>query len=213
MEGSGVSGLTQDLANSTRDGIALQQYDDKPEPRLDRHDNPDIRSYKSTTTTASGSRPDQHDSTTPITSATGADCDRRRPEEGDHPRMATMSSSLVSKTVAPYLREHIPQIYAPVTKSDNIEETHEWRDPNSKFCYRHRPDSLCRRGADESKMVSIQRVRLLPSSSMRCLTIAIALTLRLYIRNSISFHLQTNRPSPMCGRSSAQHPRNTESSY
>lgn len=73
--------------------------------------------------------------------------------------MATMSSSLISKTVTPYLREHIPQIYAPVTKSDNTEETHEPRDPNSKFCYRHRPDSLCRRGADESKMVSIQRVR------------------------------------------------------
>lgn len=71
--------------------------------------------------------------------------------------MANMSSTLISKTVTPYLREHIPQIYAPVTKSDNTEETHESRDPNSKFCYRHRPDSLCRRGADESKMVSIQR--------------------------------------------------------
>lgn len=79
--------------------------------------------------------------------------------------MATMSTALISKTVTPYLREHVPNIYAPVSKTDN-EDTSESRDSNSKFCYRHQPDSLCRRGADESKMVSIQRVGLVqPSSS------------------------------------------------
>lgn len=210
MEHPGVSGLTQDLPNSVRNGTALQQNDDTPRPRLDWHDN---QSYKPITTTASVSRSEQHDPPTTITTATGADCDRRRPEEGDHPRMANMSSTLISKTVTPYLREHIPQIYAPVTKSDNTEETHESRDPNSKFCYRHRPDSLCRRGADESKMVSIQRVRLhfCSTAISRCMCKA---NIRFpHHRNSISSRLPTNRPSPMCGRSSAQRHQSIASSY
>lgn len=71
--------------------------------------------------------------------------------------MANMSSSLISKTVTPFLREHIPHQYAPISKADN-EESSKTKDPNSKFCYRHMPDSKCRRAADETKMVTIQRV-------------------------------------------------------
>lgn len=160
MEPSGTSFLTPGSSTSTPDGIALRPNDDKPELYIDRHD---IRTYKSKIS-PSLSRTEQDDPSS-TTLATGADCDRRRPEEGDHPRMATMSTALISKTVTPYLREHVPNIYAPVSKTDN-EDTSESRDSNSKFCYRHQPDSLCRRGADESKMVSIQRVGLVqPSSS------------------------------------------------
>lgn len=97
---------------------------------------------------------DYDDRNTTIT--TGADCDRRRPEEGDHSRMSNMSS-LVSQTVTPFLREHIPSNYAPISKVDS-DDTSKSRDPNSMFCYRHRPDSKCRKAADENKMVMIQRV-------------------------------------------------------
>ncbi|KAF6832974.1 WD domain-containing protein [Colletotrichum musicola] len=89
-------------------------------------------------------------------------CDRRRPDEGDASRFpANMSTQLVGQTVTPFLREHIPGIYAPIGKPDVQAENNnlnQQRDPNSKFCYRHRPDAKCRRAADESKMVLIQSV-------------------------------------------------------
>jgi F-box/WD-40 domain protein MET30 len=70
--------------------------------------------------------------------------------------MTNMSSSLIGKTVTPFLKEHIPSLYAPVGKSKNEESARE-RNPNTKYCYRHRPDSKCRRAADEAKMVMIQQ--------------------------------------------------------
>jgi F-box/WD-40 domain protein MET30 len=70
--------------------------------------------------------------------------------------MTNMSSSLIGKTVAPFLKEHIPSLYAPVGKSRNEESSRE-KEPNTKYCYRHRPDSKCRRSADEAKMVMIQQ--------------------------------------------------------
>ncbi|AEO58236.1 hypothetical protein MYCTH_2305429 [Thermothelomyces thermophilus ATCC 42464] len=90
----------------------------------------------------------------------GTNCSRRRPEEEARGRprdsMTNMSSSLIGKTVKPFLREHIPTLYAPVGKSKNEESARE-NNPNTKYCYRHRPDSKCRRAADEAKMVMIQR--------------------------------------------------------
>ncbi|KAJ4303931.1 E3 ubiquitin ligase complex SCF subunit scon-2 [Collariella sp. IMI 366227] len=67
-----------------------------------------------------------------------------------------MSSSLIGKTVTPFLKEHIPTLYAPIGKPNN-EQTARERNPNTKYCYRHRPDSKCRRAADEAKMVMIQQ--------------------------------------------------------
>lgn len=211
-----MSFVTQASSNSTRDGIALRTNDDRLDLYPDRHG----RTVHKTTSSPSLQRLEQDDPYTTL--ATGADCDRRRPEEGDHPRMATMSSSLISKTVTPYLREHIPQIYAPVSKADN-EDTNESRDPNSKFCYRHRPDSLCRRGADESKMVSIQRVSsislIMPSFGCICIGIQTqsvggeSQANSFLTRNSISCLLLTSRPSHTSGLCLARHLRNTESLY
>lgn len=84
-------------------------------------------------------------------------CDRRRPEEEESRHVVAMPTQLVNQAVTPFLREHIPGFYAPVSKpmlTNNIRE----RDPNSRYCYRHRPDSKCRRAADESKMDMIQSV-------------------------------------------------------
>ncbi|KAK3984192.1 hypothetical protein QBC44DRAFT_346166 [Cladorrhinum sp. PSN332] len=90
---------------------------------------------------------------------TAKSCDRLRPEEEERHRprdsMTNMSSLLIGKTVTPFLREHIPSLYAPVGKSQN-EETNKLANPNTRYCYRHRPDSKCRRAADEAKMVMIQ---------------------------------------------------------
>ncbi|KAH7162231.1 WD40-repeat-containing domain protein [Dactylonectria estremocensis] len=91
-------------------------------------------------------------------------CDRTRTDEEINPRLVKMSSALVGKTVSPFLKEHIPGLYAPIGKNRQLGSvvnvhsapTVRKRDPNSKFCYRHRPDSKCRRAADETKMGFIQ---------------------------------------------------------
>ncbi|KAF7563951.1 hypothetical protein G7046_g131 [Stylonectria norvegica] len=91
-------------------------------------------------------------------------CNRNhRHDEDNSPRLIKMPSVLVGKTVSPFLKQHIPNLYAPVGKglqqigpSSDSTPTPRKRDPNSKFCYRHRPDSKCRRAADETKMGFIQ---------------------------------------------------------
>lgn len=85
-------------------------------------------------------------------------CDRRRPGE-DASRLPNISQQSMSQSVTPFLREHIPSLYAPIGKPDLPSMVSlKNKDPNSKYCYRHRPDSKCRRAADESKMALIQRV-------------------------------------------------------
>lgn len=87
-------------------------------------------------------------------------CDRRRPGEDDTSRIPNISQQSMSQSVTPFLREHIPTLYAPIGKPDLPSMANlKTKDPNSKYCYRHRPDSKCRRAADESKMALIQRVR------------------------------------------------------
>jgi F-box/WD-40 domain protein MET30 len=104
----------------------------------------------------------------------GKSCDRLRPEEQERQRprdtLNNMSSSLIGKTVTPFLKEHIPSLYAPVGKSSNEESARE-KNPNTKYCYRHRPDSKCRRAADEAKMVMIQReLDKLPPADQQAIT-------------------------------------------
>jgi F-box/WD-40 domain protein MET30 len=100
-------------------------------------------------------------------------CDRQRSDQEINPRLVRMPSDLVGKTVSPFLKEHIPGLYAPFGKASmplsppptNDTTVVRKRDPNSKFCYRHRPDSKCRRAADESKMGFIQSVSVSCSAS------------------------------------------------
>ncbi|PHH86782.1 hypothetical protein CDD83_9762 [Cordyceps sp. RAO-2017] len=103
-------------------------------------------------------------------------CDRRRPHGEDNTRLMKMSTDLVGKAVSPFLKEHIPGLYAPVGKGAieaaddaasaaaaaaatdaDAEPPARNKDPNTRYCYRHRPDSKCRRAADETKMGFIQR--------------------------------------------------------
>lgn len=98
-------------------------------------------------------------------------CERRDHDGHDASRLPNVSQQQMIKSVTPYLREHIPGLYAPVGNADNLALAAGSRnkDPNSRFCYRHRPDSKCRRAADESKMALIQSVRLVsvPDSFQR----------------------------------------------
>jgi hypothetical protein len=74
------------------------------------------------------------------------------------------SARLTSQAVAPFLTRHIPNQYAPLGNV-NGETTNASKDPNSKFCYRHRPDMLCRRQADEPSMDKLQKVRANPQTT------------------------------------------------
>ncbi|GAO13089.1 uncharacterized protein UV8b_03467 [Ustilaginoidea virens] len=107
-------------------------------------------------------------------------CDRRRPQEEDNSRLKKMASELVVKTVSPFLKEHIPGLYAPIgkdtVKTSAKNPTTTWArvkdpNPNTKFCYRHRPDSKCRRAADETKMGFIQsELNSLPTADQEAIT-------------------------------------------
>jgi F-box/WD-40 domain protein MET30 len=88
-------------------------------------------------------------------------CDAQH--DGSDPRIALSSTSkLAGQTVAPFLAKHIPEQYAPLGLSPNPAMTlfkdPKKKDPNTKYCYRHRPDSKCRRTADEPTMENLQRV-------------------------------------------------------
>ena len=71
----------------------------------------------------------------------------------------TISISASSKhaglTVAPFLAKHIPDQYAPGAGWDSTGNT-KMKDPNTKYCYRHRPDLKCRRQVDEPSMDQLQ---------------------------------------------------------
>lgn len=81
--------------------------------------------------------------------------------EGDHDGLEAVitmdsTSKVAGMTVAPFLAKHIPEQYAPLGAPQQT--TTPNKDPNTKYCYRHRPDSKCRRTADEPTMENLQRV-------------------------------------------------------
>lgn len=84
--------------------------------------------------------------------------DIHQPDDGRSISSTNASTAkLTSQAVAPFLARHIPNQYAPLGSTNNG-TTIAPKDPNSKFCYRHRPDMLCRRQADEPSMDKLQNV-------------------------------------------------------
>jgi F-box and WD-40 domain protein MET30 len=101
--------------------------------------------------------------------------ERRRGEDAEHPRQLNinMSPQLIGKTMTPFMKSYIPSLYAPLTKTIKDEDVNPGShlDANTRYCYRHRPDSKCRRAADESKMVAIQsELDLLPAADQQAIT-------------------------------------------
>lgn len=81
----------------------------------------------------------------------------------DHDEISQNKSLAISsttraagQTVAPFLAKHVPSQYAPMGGPSSTRT----KDPNTKYCYRHHPDSKCRRTADEPTMENLQRVGL-----------------------------------------------------
>lgn len=80
-------------------------------------------------------------------------CDSRD-DEMDPTISISSTSRIAGQTVAPFLAKHIPEQYAPLGLQTKSVE----KNPSTKFCYRHRPDLLCRKTADEPSMENLQRV-------------------------------------------------------
>lgn len=60
------------------------------------------------------------------------------------------------QTVGAFMAKHIPAQYAGQRNASNAVDIGS-TSVNTKFCYRHRPDMLCRRQADESSMEKLQQ--------------------------------------------------------
>ncbi len=111
------------------------------------------------------------------------------------------AAKLAPQTVAPFLAKHVPAQYAPLGGRDRERNGMEQPvDHNSKFCYRHRPDMLCRRQADEPSMEALQKVR--PLSN------AVKIKTKSLFRASKPCLRKTDRPSSKSGRCFLQHRRN-----
>ncbi|KAI9741058.1 MAG: hypothetical protein M1834_002771 [Cirrosporium novae-zelandiae] len=66
------------------------------------------------------------------------------------------NSKMADQTITPFLAKHIPNQYAPLGHAIQTKnQTNSF--PNSKYCYRHRPDLKCQRQADEPSMDQLQR--------------------------------------------------------
>ena len=79
--------------------------------------------------------------------------------QDDHENISiSASSKQAGQTVAPFLAKHIPEQYAPGGGLDSSGNA-KMKDPNTKYCYRHRPDLKCRRQANEPSMDQLQHVR------------------------------------------------------
>lgn len=78
--------------------------------------------------------------------------------QDDHDNISILATSKqAGQTVAPFLAKHIPEQYAPGGGLDSSGNA-KMKDPNTKYCYRHRPDLKCRRQANEPSMDQLQHV-------------------------------------------------------
>ncbi|KAF2433637.1 WD40 repeat-like protein [Tothia fuscella] len=78
--------------------------------------------------------------------------------EDDNDKNEEIPIASSSKTVTPYLSEHIPKTYNPMSGPDGqvIPSTEDAPSANTKYCNRHRPDRKCRRQANEPSMEQLQ---------------------------------------------------------
>lgn len=116
----------------------------------------------------------------------------------------TTVTKFTGQTIAPFLARHIPAQYAPLGGSENSKDPAISENPNTRYCYRHRPDLKCRRQVNEPSMDQLQHV-------------SWSLSTDKYIghpliepRNSKPSHRQTSKASLMYGLSSPLHLPSTE---
>lgn len=76
-------------------------------------------------------------------------------EKNSHTK-STSTTKLDPEVTGPFMTKHVPTQYNP-QGNPALALTERPSDPNTKFCYRHRPDMLCRRQADEPTMDKLQK--------------------------------------------------------
>ena len=106
----------------------------------------------------------QSDNSNPNTSHLSTAASIHRDELNLEPHVTKHGSTKISTTsklagqiVAPFLAKHIPDQYAHMGGMDSSGSS-KASDPNTKYCYRHRPDLKCRRQANEPSMDQLQHV-------------------------------------------------------
>lgn len=116
----------------------------------------------------------------------------------------TTITKFTGQTIAPFLARHIPAQYAPLGGSENSKDPAISDNPNTRYCYRHRPDLKCRRQVNEPSMDQLQHV-------------SWSLSIDKYMghpliepRNSKPSHRQTSKASLMYGLFSPLHLPSTE---
>jgi F-box and WD-40 domain protein MET30 len=145
------------MASTQTDKLAVRQSVEVPGDRLPDDLSKNLRWQAIEMASASGVNMDLADRIEAGEPPTHENCDGDHNSEFD-PRITISSTSkMAGQTVAPFLAKHIPDQYAPLPKAQPA--TTSQKDPNTKYCYRHRPDSKCRRTADEPTMENLQRVR------------------------------------------------------
>lgn len=88
--------------------------------------------------------------------ATIAESNRSQPHDTN--KISTDDlDELAKQNVAPFLAKYQPRQYAPLRSEDGTPSIP--RPVNAGYCYRHQPDSKCRRQADEQSMRQLQQVR------------------------------------------------------
>lgn len=89
----------------------------------------------------------------------------QRDSSDDAEEAQANKSKKIEMMIPPYLAQHIPHQYNPLGTARDGPEAPAFP-ANTKYCYRHRPDLLCRRQADEPSMEQLQHVRELPSTPL-----------------------------------------------
>ena len=94
-------------------------------------------------------------------------CDNSKHANTDPILTMSTTNKVAGQTVAPFLAKHIPQQYNPLGLGPRPVSSPQ-KNPNTKYCYRHRPDLKCRRTPDEPKMENLQRVCPATTASLIC---------------------------------------------
>ena len=148
------------MASTHTDNLAVRQSVEVPDDRLPANDlskHPRWHAIEMAAESGATMALPEHEQNEAGEPPTQDNCDGDHNSEFD-PRITISSTSkMAGQTVAPFLAKHIPDQYAPLPKVQQA--TISQKDPNTKYCYRHRPDAKCRRTADEPTMENLQRVR------------------------------------------------------
>lgn len=95
-----------------------------------------------------------------LSSSTSRDTNAQNQTAQNAKLLISIPTAHLGQTIGPFLAKHIPDQYAPLGGSSQHKDSPAQSNPNTKYCYRHRPDLKCRRQVDEPSMDQLQHVSL-----------------------------------------------------